>query len=57
MSTEVFIVGQFVEDTWKLVGVFDEYENAFKQCKDSSYFMGPIKKNTVFSKEDTTPKK
>lgn len=43
---KLWVVGQTVDDDeWQLTGVFDSEEQAVRECRDTSYFVGPVELN------------
>ena len=48
---QLWVVGRNVGDTWEFFGVFDTKEQADDQCKDETYFVGPVTLNAVLPTE------
>jgi hypothetical protein len=45
MKNKLWIVGQWVEQGWEFVGVYDTKKQAKNACKNNTYFMGPARLN------------
>lgn len=50
-SIKLWVVGRNVGDSWEFFGVFDTKEQADDQCKDETYFVGPVVLNAVLPTE------
>lgn len=48
---KLYVVGRNVGASWEFFGVFDTKEQADDQCKDETYFVGPVTLNAVLSTE------
>jgi hypothetical protein len=57
---KLWIVGKWYETSsnpeiqdWEFSGVFDDEQKAIDQCKDKSYFIGPVELNQILPEEPT----
>ena len=52
---ELWVVGQWVGDgPWHFQGVFSSKKKAIQACRDTTYFMGPVKLDMELPSEEVT---
>lgn len=54
---KLYVVGQVNQEDnfWELTGIFDTEEKALENCKDWTYFLGPMETNQSFHDTEEWP--